>query len=406
MAIKVVELELTDPAISLAEIDPIVYSSIQCLVRYRGVPLGYAWFKTYPGIKPPGGAELRTQLTYQVSIEWMREQFKKGLQLQPELHAKTVLPLITVAVVTRDRASSLERLLNSLLKLKYPQELLDILIIDNAPSNESTRRVVANFPTFRYLIEERPGLSWGRNRAIAEARGEILVFTDDDVEVDPAWVAAFARQFSNPAVMAVTGLVAPAERDTEAQNFFEEMGGFGKGFQRTYFAMPFQMEYPYFPLGAGAFGTGANMAFRNTVFEKVGRFDEALGVGTPAKGSEDLDMFYRIIRAGFLLVYQPEAIVWHYHRRSFEELEKQSQGVIFCFYTKVFVKDPPMRGKTVLFMLYSFWTYYLSNILQYKGQRRRIMWLRVTNALMNPVHYYQSLNHKQKIIKKYGNQTG
>jgi hypothetical protein len=73
----------------------------------------------------------------------------------------------------------------------------------------------------------------------------------------------------------------------------------------------------------GAFGTGANMAFRRRVFAELGSFDPALDVGTVTNGGGDLEMFYRVLGAGRVLVYEPRAIVRHRHRRGYDELRDQ-----------------------------------------------------------------------------------
>src|SRR5439155_1648979 len=121
------------------------------------------------------------------------------------------------AVCTRDRPDDLRRCLDGLERLAYP--LLDLLVIDNAPVTEASKReVLSRNGRIRYALEHRPGLSWARNRAIAEAKGEILAFTDDDVFVDPGWVTALVEAFvSDPGTMAVTGLVVPSELETDAQ---------------------------------------------------------------------------------------------------------------------------------------------------------------------------------------------
>ena len=83
----------------------------------------------------------------------------------------------------------------------------------------------------RYVREPRPGLDWARNRAIAEARGDVIAFTDDDVAVDPGWIRALVAAFgSDETVAAVTGLVLPAELETEAQVLFERYRSFSRGF--------------------------------------------------------------------------------------------------------------------------------------------------------------------------------
>jgi len=116
---------------------------------------------------------------------------------------------ITVVVCTRDRAPSLARCLASLARLDPPAA--EVLVVDNAPRDGSTREAVAATP-FRYVREERPGLDNARNRGIAEARGDIIAFTDDDVEVDPRWIGALATAFQDPGIAGVTGRVLPGRR--------------------------------------------------------------------------------------------------------------------------------------------------------------------------------------------------
>jgi hypothetical protein len=167
-------------------------------------------------------------------------------------------------------------------------------------------------------------LDWARNRAVNEARGEIIAFTDDDVVVDPGWVSALAAVFAEePEVMAVTGLVWPLELATETQVLFERYGGFGRGFRRRWFWADPATPFPPAWLGTGQFGTGANMAFRRQVFQHVGLFDPALDVGTLTNGVGDLEMFFRILKAGHPLVYEPAALVRHRHRRDYQDLRYQ-----------------------------------------------------------------------------------
>ncbi|MDY7012784.1 MAG: glycosyltransferase, partial [Cyanobacteriota bacterium] len=239
----------------------------------------------------------------------------------PEIQGE--LPLVTVAVCTRDRSADLARCLEALTQLDYPH--LDLLVVDNAPTSNATEELVkTHYPNVRYVCEPRPGLDWARNRAIIEAKGEILAYTDDDVIVDPGWVKALARVFvENSEVMAVTGLVVPYEMETESQVLFELYGGFGRGFERQWYRAHPDSKMPWEWLGAGQFGTGANMAYRRSIFDAIGPFDPALDVGTVTNGGGDLEMFFRVLKEGHTLVYEPEAFVRHRHRRDYAKLKTQ-----------------------------------------------------------------------------------
>ena len=107
-----------------------------------------------------------------------------------------------------------------------------MLIIDNCPSSNATRDLVARFPRVRYVREDRPGLNIARNRAFREGRGDVIAFTDDDAAPDRGWLRALVRNLDDDLVIAATGLTMPIELETEAQECFERMGGLGRGFKR------------------------------------------------------------------------------------------------------------------------------------------------------------------------------
>ena len=242
-------------------------------------------------------------------------------------------PLVSVAVCTRDRPAEMAICLKALDQLDYPH--LDILVVDNAPTSDATERLVREaYPHIRYIREPRPGLDWARNRAILEARGEIIAFTDDDAVVDPGWVRAMANLFvENPDVMAVTGLVMPYELETEAQILFELYGGFGRGCEQKWYRLGQSDRKRWEYYGAGQFGTGANMAYRRSLFDQIGYFDRALDVGTVTNGGGDLDMFFRVLVEGHTLVYEPRAIVRHRHRREYAQLRTQMRNHGIGFYS-------------------------------------------------------------------------
>ncbi len=300
------------------------FVAVEALVRRRGAPVGWVRLPVVDGtcsVQAIGAALAR-----------FRDD-PAAAAVAPAPHAPW--PSVTVAVCTRDRSEDLSRCLDSLAGLEHQAH--EVLVVDNAPATDDTRILVERRGgTVRYVREPRPGLDWARNRAIAEATGDIVAFTDDDVVVDPCWVHAIAAVFrADPSVAAVTGLVLPAELDTDAQVLFERYRGFGRGFQRRRVA-PRRDEWPLaarYGL-AGDYGTGANMAFRREVFERIGPFDPALDVGTPARGGGDLEMFFRLLKEGHALVYEPAAIVRHRHRRSWAELRRQiaDHGISFSAY--------------------------------------------------------------------------
>lgn len=246
-------------------------------------------------------------------------------------------PRVTVAVCTRDGAGRIDECLQALTAIAYPSERLDLLVIDNASRDDLTKRLIAErYPQIRYVNEPRPGLDWARNRAVLEARGELVAFTDDDVSVDRGWVDAIARVFAEePDAQCVTGLVVPDAIDSDAHRQFEIYGGFGRGYQRRYYRVNAAAgeRAAERHAGAGRFGTGANMAFRRAIFDRIGLFDPALDVGTPTNGGGDLEMFFRVLKSGGTLVYEPAALVRHRHRDTYAQLRTQLRDHGIGFYS-------------------------------------------------------------------------
>ena len=331
--IKIIDIELSQQIQDIEGLNG--YTKLQVLIRLHHTPIGYITIPVY-GDRCPANViakEILDQHSWKIMCELVYNGLEnpmppEGFRIDELLKMKPrkyegAKPLVTIAVCTRDRTDDLALCLDSLKNLDYPT--LEILVIDNASTSDSTKELVTtSFPNMRYVVETRPGLDWARNRAILEAQGEIIAYTDDDVVVDSHWVSALAQIFiENDDVMAVTGLVVPYELETEAQILFEMYGGFGRGFERKWYRRDENIKISSHYIGSGAYGTGANMAFRRSLFEKIGEFDPALDVGTVSNGGGDLDMFFRVIQEGHTLVYEPGAIVRHRHRREYKKLREQ-----------------------------------------------------------------------------------
>jgi glycosyltransferase involved in cell wall biosynthesis len=225
----------------------------------------------------------------------------------------------TVAVCTRDRPDDLDRCLTALRALESAGQ--ELLVIDNASAGDGTRVVAGRHPGVRYVREDRPGLDIARNRALREARGEIVAFCDDDAVPDPFWLGALLRGFADPRTLCVTGLTLPLELETEAQEWFERTNAFSRGLDRRRYDGA--VDDPFL---AGRIGAGVNMALRKSVLDLIGPFDEALDAGTATRSGGDHEMFTRILLAGYCIVYEPGATSRHRHRRDWQSLRDTVRG--------------------------------------------------------------------------------
>jgi len=327
------------------------YAAARLLVRFQGRPVGWLSLPTR-GAPVLSAFELRQRIGEDLGWDLVPAVLGHGLA-PPE--AATATP-VSVVVCTRDRTVLLRRCLQALLAVEdLHEDGHEIVVVDNAPSSDATARLCATLPV-RYVREDRPGLDWARNRGLQESRRPVVAYTDDDAVVDPGWLRALGRAFADPGVAGVTGLVAPLELESEAQNWFElRYGGMGKGLVPKTF-VPGELT-PEALLATHHAGVGANMAFRREVLEALGGFDTALDVGTPAQGGGDLDLFHRLLASGHALRYAPEALVWHQHRRTMPELWRQlyQDGRSFGVYLLKRWRSPGVRRREVLRFTFARW---------------------------------------------------
>jgi GT2 family glycosyltransferase len=240
----------------------------------------------------------------------------------PSDDAASICAQTSVIVCTRERPELLEECLVALVKLAPSP--LEIIVVDNAPPGGiSSLGVVENFKGVSYLRHSSAGLSSARNAGLALARGDYVAFTDDDSVVHPRWLVSLLTGFAADTVGCVTGLVLPRELETEAQMAFEfVLGGFSPGLVPLIFGRDFFASTRPFGVPVWRIGAGASMAFRRAVFAAIGTFDERLGAG--ASGcSEDSELWYRLLGAGWECRYEPSAVVFHRHRLSWDALESQ-----------------------------------------------------------------------------------
>src|SRR5579859_1003447 len=126
---------------------------------------------------------------------------------------------VTVAIITHNRARLLRQALAGIVRQDYPSDRWELLVIDNNSTDE-TRDVIGSFatalPTPRRIAEMRQGLDFGRNRAIEEAKGDLIVLVDDDIIVEADWLSQLVAPLSSESahkIGVVGGEVVPVFPD-------------------------------------------------------------------------------------------------------------------------------------------------------------------------------------------------
>ncbi len=215
----------------------------------------------------------------------------------------------SVIIAAYDRCDSLRRLLGSIAENFDRREAeYEVIVANNAREPRTAAAIAAlveefrraRGDQFRHIVEPLAGKCRAQNRAIREARGQVIAFFDDDVVVTAGWLRIAARHFRESADDAMQGpvLIPPEWQNDEA--FLRAH----HRFKTINFARYSRRLKHLHTL------TGANMAVRREVFARIGFFNEELGPGRSGI-SEDVEFAGRLVRAGGAIGYEPEAAVYH-----------------------------------------------------------------------------------------------
>jgi len=243
---------------------------------------------------------------------------------------------ISLIVCTRNRARRLPEFFERIAGLEHTPGGCELVLVDNA-SSDDTAEVLAAFAVraplpVRCVHAPVPGLGRARNVGIANARGRLLAFTDDDCYPRSDYLRAFVEVFERHRVGVAGGRIVLHD-PTDALLGMKEV------------ATPVEIA-PHTFVPAGLVH-GANMAVRREVVEAIGGFDPRLGVGTPCVAGEDIEFVARAIWAGWAGRHDPGPVVAHHHgRKPGPDAERQQRAYDYgrgAYYARLLL-DPRARA--------------------------------------------------------------
>ena len=218
--------------------------------------------------------------------------------------------MLTAIICTYNRAKYIGPLLESIAANDLAKSAYEIVLVDNN-CTDNTRAVCEAFAKahkdvqFRYVLEPEQGLSAARNKGIKEAKGDVIVYIDDDALVDTDYLRTYAEWFeAHPETMACGGPIEPLYETKEPS----WMTPYTKALLTAWMNYGDKVrEYP-----KGRYPGGGNAAYRKEVFDKVGLFNTALGrKGGNLMGSEEKDIFDKMHSLGMQVLYLPTPILHH-----------------------------------------------------------------------------------------------
>jgi glycosyltransferase involved in cell wall biosynthesis len=227
---------------------------------------------------------------------------------------------MSVVICTHNSNGYLKKCLESFGGLKCMP--LEIIVVDSAPVDDSNYFVVKEFESIIYIKEKRRGIAVARNAGVRAAKGKIVAFVDDNTQLHPWWIFQVNETFAKTDASAMTGLIIPSDLSTESQQILERYWSFSRDFTDKMFDPYFLIDNLSDGPPVWKIGSGTNMAFRKTAFDKAGYFDERIDAGT-CGSSADLELWYRVLLKGGSIDYNPRAIVFREHRKDVQSLKQK-----------------------------------------------------------------------------------
>jgi len=254
----------------------------------------------------------------------------------------------SIVIPTHNRAALLDGALESLAAQSMANDRFEVLVVDNGSQDDTRavadRWIAAGRLPGRYVREESLGLTLARNRGISEARAGIIAFIDDDVRVEPHWLAVLVQAFEDSTVWGVGGKIRlqwqsppPPWIHANHRKLLAELD-LGPSRCRVH-------RYPYL--------VGANLAFTAETFRRVGLFHEDLDrQGSNLLSGGDTEFCHRVVQAGGVLIYEPTAVVGHLVpperlRLSFFVRRSYDQGRTVCRYLRISGSNDRSPGRTI-----------------------------------------------------------
>lgn len=215
------------------------------------------------------------------------------------------LPLISIIIPNFNGKQCLSNCLNSLLGLCYQKERLEIILVDDASTDNSVNLIRQKFPSVKIIQNEKKlGPAESRNIGAKVARGNLIAFLDNDVEVENNWLKPLVNAIAKDESI---GMCSSKVLFLDNKRQINSTGGavniYGDGWGRGVFE---EDNRQYDNKRDVFFGCSVAMLTKKEVIEKIGYFDKDYFYLY-----EDLDYCWRANLAGFRTVYVPESVVYH-----------------------------------------------------------------------------------------------
>lgn len=271
--------------------------------------------------------------------------------------------VLSVIVPTRNRAKLLDKMLNSLLAQTYPVSSFEVIVVDNG-STDKTREIFEKYEdklgNYYYVYNSSPGLHIGRHAGLNVAKGEIIVYADDDIRAMPTWLESIYEAFKkNPDVALVGGKNLP-EFEATPPSWVNQLWQEQEGLRSCSLFSILDAGNEIGEISPYSVW-GCNFSIRKSVLLRIGGFHPD---GMPKdklryRGDGETAVAKRVLLMGYKTLYHPQASVYHWvssERMTFSYVfERAYRSGISASYSRIRRNGKKMPKFNLLYIARTLW---------------------------------------------------
>lgn len=268
---------------------------------------------------------------------------------------------VSVIIPTYNRNQVLVNTIKSVLKQKF--EEYELIIVDQTIEHDKkTEKFIKNLPTkniFYYFVTP-PSLPAARNFGLTKAKADIILYVDDDVLLNPGFIAAHVESYKKKEIVVVVGRIKQKDKPVSNRLLFLRKTSFGAG----------SFNYPKFAYAETV--QGCNMSFKKEILLKIGGFDTNY-IGNAVR--EESDVSFKLRKKGYKILYNPEACLYHLFYPSGGCREGKSVHDNYIIYRNEMLFF--LRHRPMIYFPYFFAGHFLKYVLNKELIQRKIVLARL-----------------------------